>query len=245
MTKKNGNIEKLLRAGQKRGISDKATRSAIQMKAPDQVVRNLRGLRYTFAEIATYDGRSPQWMSHLARGGEPASPMVKHKIADPETIIRQILTEACNDLAWWSPDRGRMRQDKVIERFRRSGYTWKEARKHDLHTRCDKLSVILMVTFGVGPSKKYRKDWVVWQLKTLTKQELSACLESGVVFFDMRPTQVHIKEWFRVQLETLTKSQVFNLINQGQTLKVSERAYVRAWNRLGLHVKIRQPRTKA
>lgn len=243
MSEENGNVGWMVRAGRKRGIADRDTRAATKAVQPDQIVRNLRSLGFPFGEIAKYDGRSSQWMSHLAKDSVSAAPTIKSKTADPETITREILGEACDNLAWWSPGRGRMIQDKVIARFRESGYTWKEARKHDTHTRADKLTVILLGTFGIGSTADDRTGWMAFQLRTLSKTELSKSLGSGELYFDIRPSQEHVKAWFRARLETLTKGQIFELINQGQDLEITNRAYVRTWNQLGLHAKIRQPRT--
>lgn len=197
----------LILAGKERypRISEVNIRGALGMEDRTEAMIELRALGFSCQEIGEYYGVTRQRIEQLVPGGDRASARNKEEI-EPEDLMREIWSEACNDVSWWGPG-GRLVKSEIVDRFLSRGFTYGRARDLARETSISKLDVILRVSFGIRPTHEDKIVWFKEKIETLSKAEIFTLINSKQVL--QIPHHTFINVWrglgLRVKIRKIHK----------------------------------------
>lgn len=161
----------LLRAATKRNISHQSTKAAAEMADKTQSMETLKGLGFSHADIGLFYGLTRQRVQQLIGSeSERAKPVSREKV-DAETLMKEIWTEANQNLTWWGTN-GRLIKDRIVAKFRDQDYTYERARSLASEVGIPKLDVILRITFGLDGSHEAKVAWFKEMILEHSKAEI-------------------------------------------------------------------------
>lgn len=192
-------LQALIKAGEERypRISEVNIRGALGVEDRTEAMIELRALGFSCQEIGEYYGVTRQRVEQLVPGGGRASVRNKEEI-ESDVLMREIWSEACNDVSWWGPG-GRLVKSEIVDRFLSRKFTYGRARDLARETSISKLDVILRVSFGI---KLTHEDKIVWfkdKIETLSKAEILTLINSKQVL--QVPFHTFINVWRGLDLQ--------------------------------------------